>query len=230
MLYTACIVSLAFYWLLIETDYLRVNLHYSLPITPAVQSNILPVNPPNMITTAIESDNQCNDTQLTFNVPGLTPMPVKSDVLLLPEKCEVTLFYENFSSKSKRFNSENADFNKRKGYAPAYVQLSLDRHHFEINPATSEFYKIISEVKNSLNSKVPKTPVSAKASTHECIVPVEWIEAHKDDYQDCNGTIEITIDDSDKKLSLDDSSDKGVIKEFMSEFCKPAKRSRKALA
>ncbi len=59
-----------------------------------------------------------------------------------------------------------------------------------------------------------------KTVYHDCLVSKDWLKAHEHDLDNYEPTIEITVD-GQSPFSVNGNYKQGVIKDFMSEYCKP---------
>ena len=237
MIATIITIALAFYWLLIETDYLRVRL--------AICQNI----------DTLQSKSEAVIPAVNDIIPAKLNLPVIP--LALPEVCQLTRFQKELAT-SKCRDSRRYGISYNSNRCPdSFQQMTIGNHIITLNASLWNLYDLIAEVRKALTEK-PRKPafrpaplpqfieqvrlgshiVSQEASVgykanrgwsetvndyktvfNDCVCGKAWLKKHhKDEYPEA--TIDITVDGG-KSLSLNGEFRKGMIKSFMAEYCRP---------
>jgi hypothetical protein len=219
-------IELAFYWLLRETNYLRVRLPYGKSISRGIEtpSGSLPLPEP-------------------ITSPAIASPPI----LLLTEQCSLTKIHE-ILGKSARSYGYHGGYNVTD--KTSYQTMTIGNQTVTLNATLPNLYELIAEC-SKVQTEKPRKPsvkpcqlamdafigqvrVGSHSETrefrghkysalvddytthfHDCLPGKDWLEAHyKDEYPE--PTIELAVDG--KTLSLNGNFKKGMIKEFMSEY------------
>lgn len=244
-------IVLAFYWLLWETDYLRIRL-------------LIGAESSSDRTAGFEPENA------SLNLASAIP-------LLLTETCERTRLQKEWAEQvGTRYRHSDTwvygtGYNTRR--PASYQTMTIGNQTITLNATLPDLYEIIAEVTKAQTEKPRKA--SVKAATfqpnlieqvrvgshheyikwnhetnesetsnkpkkgyshrvendyatvyHDCLVPKSWLKKHEhDEYPE--PTIELSIDG--KSLSVNGNYKKGLIAGFMSEYTQKVRSGKKTM-
>ncbi len=239
MIATLAIISIAFYWLLRETDYMRVRL----PMGKGVVVKTLPL--PESIT---EVKHNLTDTPYYW----MTPEQKERHLMIChnrrcpdKSKCQKTERWTSWKLPAKTIKAFGSTLNlaegcniqrsfllqditreyKRKPVSYKPCQLSMNAFVESISVGShQEWHEAIGGYKGS---KGWHTTVSDyKTVFHDCLPGKEWLEAHyKDEYPEPS----IDISCNGKSISLNGNFKKGMIAEFMSDYTEKVRAGKKTM-
>ena len=214
MILSLLIITIAYYWLLRETDFLRCNL---------TGDNSIAV--------------QCNEHRKHY--PRIEPCkvktcsyPVPEPIKLLAEFCEATQFQNKVvTEKWKHLNPDNCINWQMK---PAYQQMTICGHALTLLASSSKLYDTMAEfqkiadgktrtesftklrqTKEPMTCKMIYNPDSGNDEPHyesNCLFPIDWLKAH---YQDVipEPTIDLVV--NGKETHFNGNFRTGCVHEFM---------------
>ena len=224
MIATIIIVTLALYWLLLETDYMRIQLIYGTPnpCIPSKDTPILLLPEVCQLTNAYRildkyaGNNRYKEayqvmTVGTHTLTLLSGHPKLYDIIADIEKaqkdkvrppvincCQIPLFIEQV----------------RIGSHHEYVKWDNEANILEISSKPKKGY--IHRVVNDYTTNYK-----------DCLVKKSWLKKHEHDLDNYEPPIEVSIDND--SISLNGNYRKGMIEKFMCVHTQKVRAGRKSL-
>ena len=195
MLLSLTIILAGLYWLMLETNWLTVNLAYDKPVPDQ----------------CIEQHKHSPQIEPCRIVPCTYPIPVP--IKLLAEFCGFTIT-QNKIVKEK-WKSINADeFMNRPRCWTSYQSMNIGGHSISLLATSSKLYDTIAEFQKIADSKDRKPALKlAPINWFNPLCGKEWYNEHMNDHKDFEPTIELTV--NEKSISFNGNYKTGCIKTWV---------------
>jgi hypothetical protein len=196
------------YWLMLETNWLNVNLAY--------------VKPEHIQMIERRKHTPSFEPCLIKNASYPKPKPIK----LLAEYCYVTKLEHELTARY---------FTSFANGKESYQTMVFGNDMITVNSHNPKLYKVIAEAVKVADSKPHKEPYTKLRQTKmfwtcgkiynsdtgndeevqesNCLFPIEWLEAHYQDHKDFEPTIELTV--NEKSISFNGNYKTGCIKTWV---------------
>jgi len=242
MIATLITIALAFYWLLRETDYLRIRLpmgkelpHYNVGRTMAqwdeynkAHAKELELEQKEHAERQAQRDAHTCPVCKTFDETYL----IEARVIKAGNSTVTTRACPNCLAKLEKdvINSQkNTNRKPSVKVAPfqsnfiEQVRTGSHNEYVKWNHETNE-YETLSKYKVGYHHQIVN---EYKTVYHDSLAPKEWLQEHEHDLDDYEPTIELSIDG--KSLSVNGNYKHGMIKDFMSQYTEQVRTGKKTM-
>jgi hypothetical protein len=253
MIATIILVTLAFFWLLVETDYLRVRLLVGDIPKPVITLNAV----------------QCETKPVEVKTDDIIPVKVDTTPKLIAQTCELTRIQRELTDNKGR--SKYITQWEHPCKTTAYQSMTIGKQTITLNATLPNLYQMIAEVSKTQTEAIRTTTVKSYTQVpmfiervrigshneytkwnedtreldrlpkykvgyhhnvveeyttkyHDCLPGKDWLKAHEHDTMP-EPLIEISIDS--KSISIDGNYKKGMIGDFVSQYTKRVKAGQK---